>query len=106
MRKYASEHRRGPPAHVSAVENPLCVQKLAIEHIKRKLGRQHGMLNIEQSIIACLQPSLLSKPGLGAGIGRIDADVHYLRHVHAPIANDPEPLLIPVRIRNKVDGYV
>src|SRR5262249_906562 len=106
MPKHASEHRRCSPVHVLPVEHPLCVQEFAIEHIKRKFGRQDGMLNIEQPIIACLQSSLLSKPGLGARIRRIDADVHDLWHLHAPIANDSEPLVIPIRICNKVDGHV
>src|SRR5215469_4761134 len=64
------------------------------------------MLNIKQSIILCLQSSLFGEPSLGAWIRRINADVHHLWHVHAPVADDSEPLLIPIRIGNKVDSNV
>src|SRR5262245_5971048 len=105
-RHHAGERRRGPPAHVLAVENPLGVQELAIERRQRQPGRQHGMLDVEQAIIPRLQPALLGDPGLGARIGRVDADIHHLRHVHAPVAHDAEAILVPVRIGDDVDRDV
>src|SRR5262245_8600326 len=64
------------------------------------------MLDIEQAIIASLQPALFGEPGLRARIGRIDADVHHLRYIHAPIAHDSESILIPVRVGDDIDCHI
>src|ERR1700730_1611235 len=47
---------------------------------------------------------LSAEPGLSARIGRVDADIHDLGHIHAPVAHDAEALLIPIRIGDDVDG--
>src|SRR5262249_2209237 len=55
--------------------------------------------------IACVQSVLPGEPGLGARIGRVDAQVHHLRHVQAPVTHDTKPLLVPVRLRDDVDRH-
>src|SRR6516165_6972098 len=88
-----------------AVEHTLGVQQLAVESRKRQLRRQHRMLDIEQAIIARLQAALLGEPSLSPGIGRVDADVDDLRHVHAPLAHHAEAFLVPIRVGDDVDCH-
>ena len=54
-----------------------------------------------------LEAALLGEPGLGAGIRRVDADVHHFRYIHAPVAHDTdtEALLVPIRVGNDVDRH-
>ena len=88
------------------VEHALGVQQLPIETRQRQLRRQHGVLDVEQAVVAGREPALLGEPALRAGIRRVDADVHDLRHFEAPFADGGEALLVPVGIGDEVDRHL
>ena len=43
-------------------------------------------------------------PALGAGVWGVNADVHDFRNVQTPLPNDLEPLPIPIRIGDEING--
>src|SRR5262249_31447907 len=60
----------------------------------------------KQPVVACRKTPLFGEPAFSAGIRRVDADVHDLRHVQAPIPDRGKALLVPIRIGNDVDRHV
>ena len=83
------------------LQHALGCDELRIELRQRQFGRQHGMLDVEQPVIAARQASLLGVPDLGAGIGRCHADVDDFRNLQAPAADDIEALFVPAGIRDE-----
>jgi hypothetical protein len=62
------------------------------------------VLDVEQPVVTRAKAPLLRQPTLRAGIGRVNADIDDFWHLHAPLANGCETLLIPVRISDDVDS--
>ena len=62
------------------------------------------MLNVKESIIAALNGAGFRQPRFGAWIRRINADIHDFRNFQTPLTNNLEPLFVPVRIGDQVDG--
>src|SRR5207244_5180185 len=48
-------------------------------------------------------PVAFGDPAFSPGIGCVDADVHDFGEVDAPFADDPEALVVPVRIGDQID---
>ena len=82
-----------------AVEHLLRADQLVVELGQRQAGRQHRVLDVEEPIVARGQPARFGEPALGARIGRIHADVDDLGDFEAPLADDLELAVVPVRDR-------
>src|SRR5262249_49291569 len=93
-------------AQVLAVEHLLRLDQLGVELRQRQRRRQDGVLDVEQAVIATGEAAPLRVPGLGAGIRRVDADVHHLGDLGAPLAHDAEALPVPAGVGDDVDGDV
>src|SRR6516165_11693810 len=91
------------PAEMLRVDRALRCHQLAVELIERQAGRQHRMLDVEQAVVARREPPFVGDPALGPRIGGIDADIDDVRHFQTPLADDPKPLMVPVRVGNQVD---
>ena len=91
------------PIDVLAVDRTLGRDQLFIEFMQWQARRQHRVLDIEQPVIAALQPTLLGQPALRPGVGRVDADVDDFRLLQTPIAHDAEALAVPIRIGDQID---
>src|SRR5260370_31826697 len=88
---------------MSAVDRPLRRHQFAVELGERQASRQYRMLDIEQAVVAGLQPAAVGNPTLGPGVGGVDADIDDGGHLQAPFAHDPEALMVPIRVGDQVD---
>jgi hypothetical protein len=61
------------------------------------------VLDVEEAIVAGLEPAAVGQPALRSRIGRVDADVDDVGELQAPLAHDPEALMVPIRISDQVD---
>src|SRR6185312_17512101 len=50
------------------------------------------------------EAAFLAEPAFGSRIGRVDADVDDLGLLDAPVAHGSEPLMVPIRVGDQVDG--
>src|SRR6185312_4210228 len=91
------------PAEMLAVEHLLRLDELAVKQGGRQPRRQNRVLNVEEPVIATCQAPGVGRPALGAGIGRVDADIHHLGHVEAPLPHGVEARFVPVGIGDDVD---
>src|SRR6516162_6669978 len=64
------------------------------------------MLNVVKPIVAACYAPALADPALGAGLGRVDADVHDFRQLDTPFADDAKALVIPFGIGDQIDQNV
>src|SRR5215471_1329258 len=85
------------------VDRALRRHQLAVKLFERQAGRQHRMLDVEEAVVARRQPPFVSDPTLGPRIGGIDADIDDVRHFQTPLADDPEPFVVPVRVGDQID---
>ena len=99
---FSCAFQRGP-AQMFRVEDPLGRHQLFIEVVQRQARGQDGMLNIEEPIVAGLKRSGFGMPCLGAGIGRIDADIDDLGNLETPSAHRLKACPITVGVRDDVD---
>src|SRR5271165_480717 len=60
------------------------------------------MLNIKKPVVTSGQSSRFRSPAFGAGVRRVHADIDDLGNLHAPLADNPETLTIPRRIRDDI----
>src|SRR5208282_4354760 len=88
------------PAHMLAIERLLGGHQLLVEFCEWQLGRQNRMLNVEEPIVAAYHASALANPALGAGIGRVHADVDDFGKLESPLADNAEALSVPLGIGN------
>ena len=110
----ASSLRRDATAVPLSAARPRCLRfrtccvshELRVEAIQRQPRRQHGVLDVEQAVVARRQlRRRWSRKRLRARVGRVDADVHDLGHAESAhsrmIANRA---LVPVGVGDDVDG--
>src|SRR4029077_9451269 len=91
------------PVDVLAIDRALRRDQLAVEFVERQAGREYRVLDVEQPVVASLQTALLGQPALGAGIGRVDADVDDFRLLEAPFADDAKTLMVPIGVGDQID---
>src|SRR5215510_3496264 len=89
---------QGGPAEMFLVENVLGLDQLSVKFWQRHPCRQHGVLNIEEAIIPCLNLARLCVPALSSGVRSVDTDRHNLRDFCAPLPDGLESLPVPVGI--------
>lgn len=94
---------QGPPAEVLLVEHCLSSDQLLVELWQRQACGQHRMLDVVEAVVAGPDASSLGVPGLGAGIGGVDADVDDLGDLQTKLAHHLEAFPVPVRIGDNID---
>ena len=76
------------------IEYLLGLHEFIVELGQRKFRREHGMLDVEKSIIAALKFARFRKPRFRARVRSVDADVDNFRYFQAPLPNDLEALMV------------
>src|SRR6516164_1824363 len=90
------------PVEVPAVDRPLGRHQLAVKLREWQACRQYRVLDVEQAIIAGLQPASVGDPTLGPRIGSVDADIDDVGHFQTPVADDPKALVVPAGVGDQV----
>src|SRR6516225_2828771 len=93
-----------PPTEMLAVEGALGGHQLSVELGERQPRGQNRVLDVVEPIISAGDLASRGCPAFGPGIWRVDADVDDFGQLDTPFTNDPEALMVPVRVRDQVDG--
>jgi predicted Fe-Mo cluster-binding NifX family protein len=96
--------QRGDP-EVLARQHRLGLHQLFVEPVQRQRGGQHGVLDVEQTVVAGGQLPGLREPGLGAWVRGLDGHVDDLGDRGGPVAEPREVLLLPCGVGDDVDGH-